>query len=266
MKTLSILICSLFLTACGLRTVEKKSVNIHPELQAYAKSFEQKGGVRIDNLNMTFGQVDGAGSNGRNVLGFCQSGVKEVYVKGGLEKHVYNIRNVVIDIDDWNRWVSEGGTVKANRELLSFHEMGHCVLNRGHTTASNSIMQEYHIGATKYTNSYFSLTTGEIQPSYPVYIAELFKKPVSQYASDDSFGGYLAFNGSIYPSGYTSGYIASVSSYNSSESLIGKTEFVEPEIVIPHESELKGGCTHELEPEVIHEEETESEPESNENL
>lgn len=263
MKTLSILICSLFLTACGLRTVEEKSVNIHPELQAYAKSFEQKGGVRINNLNMTFGKVDGFGSNGRDILGFCQSGVKEVYVKGGLEKHIYNIRNVVIDIDNWNYWVSNGGTERANKELLTFHEMGHCVLNRGHTTANNSIMQEYHIGANNYTRNY----SGPWTPSYPVYLAELFKKPVSQYASDDSFGGgYLAFNGNIYPSGYTSGYISSVASYSNSESLIGKTDFVEPEIVIPHESELKGGCVHELEPEVIHEEETESEPESNENL
>lgn len=227
MKTLSILICSLLLTACGLRTVEKKSVNIHPELQAYANQFEQKGMLNIDNLNMTFGEVDGRWG----VLGFCQSGVKEVYVKGGLEKHVYNIRNVVIDIKDWN---SMG---VADREQLVFHELGHCVLNRGHweqwlVGRPASIMYpEHDIGNTYYTGYYGS------------YLQELFKKPVLV----SSFNASAYTNGGVYTS-------------------IAATEFVEPEITIPHESELKGGCVHELEPEVIHEDETESEPESTENI
>lgn len=233
MKTLSILICSLFLTACGLRTVEKKSVNIHPELQSFAKQFEQKGGVRIDNLNMTFGEVDGVG----RVLGFCQMGVKEVYVKGGLEKHIYNIRNIVIDQQDWNYFVRTMGQEKAEKELLSFHELAHCVLGRGHTDQSaRSIMRPYHMGASNYLNDYSFL------------ISELFKKPVTAYAATFDAGAYASM------------------AYSEEESLVGKTEFVEPEVVIPHESELKGGCVHELEPEVIHEEETESDPESTENI
>ena len=227
MKIISILFATLLLTSCGIIKKEKKSVNIHPDLQAFAKQFEAMGNLRIDNLNMTFGEIDGRGG----VLGFCQMGVKEVFVKGGLQKDIYNIRNIVVDQQDWNYWIANGGIERANKELLAFHEMGHCVLNRDHTEQSaKSIMRPYHMGGNAYVAEYDTL------------IAELFNKPKSYYAN-------VSFNGSAYAS----------KAMPEEESLIGKTEFVEPEINIPHPSEIQGGCVHKLEPEVIHEDSDEHE-------
>ena len=115
-------------------------------------------------------------------------------------------------------------------------------MNRDHieplnkATVPTTIMQPMHMGESLYTKYYSNL------------IEELFNKPKSFYAN-------VNFN--------PNDYVASIEMEE--ESQIGKTEFVEPEIVIPHESELKGGCVHKLEPEVIHEESDDHDHEEIEN-
>lgn len=54
-----------------------------------------------------------------NVAGLCQYGT-----------HITN--NVIIDGDFWNN------TSFSSREFVVFHELGHCVLGRGHTELQNS--------------------------------------------------------------------------------------------------------------------------------
>ncbi len=86
--------------------------------------------IRIASLN----------SYGSSVIGLCETG-------GGL-------RRVTYDPDFWNS-VSD-----TQRELLSHHELGHCVLYRGHDTtlrsggSYDSIMYPIIMGSSTYLNGY----------------------------------------------------------------------------------------------------------------
>ena len=208
MKHLKLMVFCFALTACGLKRVEHKSVNVHPELKSYAAQFEKVGSTKITNLNMTFADNISNGQPGFTTLGYCQSGTKEV-IKG-LEKHIYIIRNVVINRAIWN------GLSTNDREQLVFHELGHCVLNRPH--ASNymtSIMYPYH-----------NAVSGRYMSNYASYMQELFNKNLVAVTS---------FNAGAYAS-----MMADEVVDDSTE------EFTEQEMVIPHASELHEGCTHDL--------------------
>ncbi|OFZ18469.1 MAG: hypothetical protein A2X94_00555 [Bdellovibrionales bacterium GWB1_55_8] len=79
-------------------------------------------------------------SYGSSVIGLCETGT--------------NQRRVTFDPDFWNS-VSE-----TQRELLAHHELGHCVLYRGHRTttlttgAYASIMYPIIMGSSMYTSDY----------------------------------------------------------------------------------------------------------------
>jgi hypothetical protein len=79
-------------------------------------------------------------SYGSSVIGLCESGA--------------GIRRVTFDPDFWNS-VSE-----TQRELLAHHELGHCVLYRGHRSdvlssgAYASIMYPVIMGSSTYTGNY----------------------------------------------------------------------------------------------------------------
>lgn len=61
-----------------------------------------------------------------------------------------------------------------DKEEIVFHELGHCVLNRGHETEKTSIMYPHHLGPTRY------------QINYSAYINELFKEEVYSKPFDES--------------------------------------------------------------------------------
>jgi hypothetical protein len=53
-------------------------------------------------------------------------------------KKIYATPVIHIDRGDWDRLSASG------RKQLSFHELGHCVLGRPHSTLTSSIMYPYH--------------------------------------------------------------------------------------------------------------------------
>jgi hypothetical protein len=84
-------------------------------------------------------QIKSLDSYGSSVIGLCESG---------------GIRRVTFDPDFWNS-VSE-----TQKELLAHHEFGHCLLYRGHTTATlssgayGSIMYPIIMSSSTYLNNY----------------------------------------------------------------------------------------------------------------
>ena len=88
-------------------------------------------------LEIQIGSLD---SYGASVIGLCETGSGK--------------RRVTLDPDFWNS-VSE-----TQRELLAHHELGHCVLYRGHRTtlltsgAYASVMYPIIMSSSTYTNNY----------------------------------------------------------------------------------------------------------------
>lgn len=230
MKTILILLSLLFLVSCGLKKVEHKSLNIHPDFQAYVQRWEEISGKKIDNLTITYASSTIDGLYG--VLAYCQYGENQVYKKAGTELHVYQIRKIVIDPKDWNDYIK----TKEDRELLMFHEMGHCVLGKGHNTkyytknngpngvSYHSIMYPYHIHGTTYI------------AHYNYYLTELFNsRNIAGYSTN--------FNGGYYSS------MVNPNEQNDHE--------VELEHSPVHPSELHDGCVHDLGTTITHEEDSE---------
>jgi len=100
MKKLMILM--LLLSACG----KKIDGVIDPAFDQYVQDFEMKVGVPVSGVSVTFKPTE------YPVLGVC--------IYGG------EIAKVEIDPTQWERMDSHG------REQLIYHELGHCVLGRGH--------------------------------------------------------------------------------------------------------------------------------------
>lgn len=203
---LLILMSASFLTACGIQTKEHKKLNVDPELQPYVTQFQMKSGIQIDDLEVVFRPL---GIN-ENTLGYCQQSSRTVYTNGGLTRNEYNTPLIVINSDRWNY---DFANSPSDRELLMFHELGHCILKRGHSNNyQTSIMYPYHLGGQRYTNRYTS------------YLAELF--------------GMTSFAGTFDDSNYTN----VASTYY--------PEFSEPEIKVLSAEELHEGCTHESHEEI----------------
>ena len=122
---MKLLLCALalFSTACG-----KSTIWVHPELQPYVNSFLQEGNKRsipvyIENLIATFGVMED------DTWGTC---------------HFNNdVPYITISADAWH------GIVETSKEILMYHELGHCLLGRNHRNDKDmaginvSIMGEY---------------------------------------------------------------------------------------------------------------------------
>ena len=116
MKKLILLFTLMFsLSSCAtdleLR-LSKKYKGVDPELQTYVEEFKalSKGKVtdeHLENFTMGFREY----SKGSSVAGTCHYGVDEVD----------------ISIKWWNSWQTP-----SERLELVFHELGHCILKRGH--------------------------------------------------------------------------------------------------------------------------------------
>lgn len=118
--------------SCG-----KKQGHIDPEFEQYVKDFESRIGVRVLGMNIKFGSLQSP------YIGMCAIG-------GSMNE---------ITIDPVF-WVS---TNEYGRDLLIYHELGHCALYLGHDdsraildgiSVEGSIMNTYWFGDRPYYRKY----------------------------------------------------------------------------------------------------------------
>lgn len=167
MKTLFLILSLLSLVSCGAKKVYHTSVNIDPEASKFVAAFEEQSNMKIKDLSVSYAALSDS-----RVLGYCQMGkrVEKDYTAQGVVEHVYATPKIVLNTNWWSR------LSVASQEQLVFHELGHCIMGRGHTTTVDgqgnpvSIMYPYHLGETMYVNKYAS------------YMAELFSRPAVAFA------------------------------------------------------------------------------------
>lgn len=85
------------------------------------------------------------------------------------------------------------------RESVMYHELGHCVLNRGHNSSVNSFNRAKSImstGGLPYDDEY--------EDYYPEYMAELFRVSPTKFATT-KFSAYIYYD-TNYKSSSTSAY------------------------------------------------------------
>lgn len=140
MKTMIGLALALALSGCGKGVYGPTQID--PAFGSYIKTFETEAASRgkdiaVRGLTIRFGTLSGGVDGGRD--GECNIGA------GG--------REIVIDPTYW------AAQPEAGREVLLFHELGHCVLNRAHKTEkvfsgsgfeSASIMAPTILSASQY--------------------------------------------------------------------------------------------------------------------
>lgn len=120
------LILLILLSSCGTNNV----FNINNEALSYVRKFERISKISIKNLIVNVVALD------NTKLGQCTPGsiplieLNELYWNNG----------------PYNR--------SQDRELLMFHELGHCILGRSHSKDTSSIMYPTFIGGDNYINNY----------------------------------------------------------------------------------------------------------------
>lgn len=167
MNKLTLVFIALLLSACA--PAQQQNLNVEssfqPFVDAFVKKSQQEGNPQsITNLAIQIDNTMAGPTTGSWTLAVCYSG-------GGSQP------TIKVNPYFWNN----KGYGNAEREELLFHEMGHCVLNRGHDSSmirtvdgysvDKTIMNPYHMGATRYGNS------------YNYYMQELFGVPVTNVAS-----------------------------------------------------------------------------------
>lgn len=106
------------LTSCGKNIdleVSKEYQGVAPQLWTYFAKFEKEAASRGVDVDLT----------AAGITGF----IEKIHAKGtvGLCNHRLDQPNqVIIDLEFWNT-ASEN-----SKELIIFHELGHCYLERGH--------------------------------------------------------------------------------------------------------------------------------------
>lgn len=128
-KSLSMSLQSLFVLSICTVACQKESISDNPDtafynvdqrLWSYFESFEREAYIRGLNIDLASHNLSGHISNisDDGVAGVCR------YSQGS--------RDITVDSEYWNR----AGLL--NREFVIFHELGHCVLGRGHEEGSFS--------------------------------------------------------------------------------------------------------------------------------
>ena len=121
------------------------AVKTHPEFEPYIARFvEEKGKPLLYDVRITFSQ----GERSRNM---ATGAVCDIIT-----------RNIYIDREYWNNLRDEF------RELLIFHELGHCELNRGHAEHF-SIMNEEVLRTIEHNSTFH-----KSQEFYDILYKELF--------------------------------------------------------------------------------------------
>ena len=131
--------------------------NVEAELQEYFRRFEEEAtlkGLEVDLVKL-------------GITGVINE-IDEQHVIGQCSYNRFNPRLVTIDQSFWNR------SSDLSREFVVFHELGHCVLNRGH------LEDAFSNGACK---SIMRSGTGRCFDAYNIrnrdyYVEELFEPAV----------------------------------------------------------------------------------------
>lgn len=97
----------------------KSYIDVDEDLWSHFQAFENEAAARNIHLNLVDLEITGVIENiqENGVAGTCQYG-----------RHIHH---VTIDRNFWNRSSS------LIREMVVFHELGHCVLDRGHEESQN---------------------------------------------------------------------------------------------------------------------------------
>lgn len=194
-----ILIILILVSSCGKKAqVESGGIiapKIYPvsDLEKYVDIFELKMALAgntssLDGLEVAF---DTEGVFSANILGSC----RKAYNEFGTEI----ISRRILITSSW------GLLPIASREQLMFHELGHCVLLRGHTglTADGtgtSIMNAYHLRPDFYTQNYSTLLTELFGVEQVVFTGFSFDDAI--YASTVIGEGQLQFKQNVEVEGH----------------------------------------------------------------
>lgn len=119
-KVLYLIIGAICIGSLGCNN-RSEDTYIAPELQTYFDSFKAEGNSRnvaIDysllNIHADFSDLEEG-----NVVGKCVT-------------YADDVKKLIIDQSYWDKSSS------LQRELLIFHELGHCILHRGHTESATN--------------------------------------------------------------------------------------------------------------------------------
>lgn len=123
-QLLAILIIGIIVGSCSRPHV--KQLTIDPAFQPYFNSFQQasvqeNAALDTDDLIIAFGELGAANPDGSGTAGQC------IYQPGATPIIVINNNPAGAFI--WSK------ATEATREILLYHEMGHCLLLRVHTSA-----------------------------------------------------------------------------------------------------------------------------------
>ena len=163
MRVALLVVTSIFLVGCSKQEPQsdpRDIKGIDPAFNTYVAQFESYLGKSIGDIPIQFSPQSG------KVIGVCI---------------VWNSqwREIKIDPDYWNADPNDGGPIDDDEKLsLIFHELGHCVLNRGHlatTFDSNgwnvytSFMNPYIFFSDQYpeTRNYYINELFHPAPGYP---------------------------------------------------------------------------------------------------
>lgn len=113
---------SILLFACGENTSEPKAIDsiVDERLYGYFESFQREAATR--GFTIDFHEM--------NVEGHI-SDIEEHGIAGQCQTYTDGNKAVVIDETYWNK------SSDLKREFIIFHELGHCILNRGHHDEAN---------------------------------------------------------------------------------------------------------------------------------
>lgn len=123
--SLTLLTTAILSTQCTQETLtispQQENEFVDPRLVPYFKSFQYEASLRgIDVDYEAF-----------PITGYIQS-IQEDDIAGTCNYHSYEPNVVTIDLEYWN------SVSTLRREMVVFHELGHCVLGRGHTETAFS--------------------------------------------------------------------------------------------------------------------------------
>jgi hypothetical protein len=145
-KMKKILFLSIIVQACAFdQTIEYR---IDTLLSGYMESFYKEASARnykVDKFNLIIELKDGLSKN-ENAW--------------GLSKKIGDQRIIYIDTEFYNDYTN--GNHRNRIEAIVFHEMGHSIINRRHTTKQNSLMNPDNLGS----GSLYEKSFGKIDSVY----------------------------------------------------------------------------------------------------
>jgi hypothetical protein len=145
-KMKKILFLSIIVQACAFdQTIEYR---IDPLLLGYMESFYKEASARnykIDKFNLIVGLKYGLSKNENS---------------WGLSKKIGDQRIIYIDTEFYNDYTK--GNHRNRIEAIVFHEMGHSIINRRHTTKQNSLMNPDNLSS----GSLYEKSFGKVDSVY----------------------------------------------------------------------------------------------------